>query len=370
MNTRKTRMGLLLFALSLSGGAQAGYTFTDLGTLGGTISQAFAINNSGQVVGGSWTQGDVSYHATIWNGTTATDLTPGVPGWSSEASDINIAGHVAGDAAISLGGSSWGWRAAVWNGADMTVLGTLGGTVHSGANAINSSGQVAGYSHIDPYHTRQHATVWNGTTPIDLGIDSTANDINDAGQVVGTRNTIGGMGAAGTHATVWNGTTATDLGTLGGSKSIARAINNSGLIVGYSWLADDITVRATLWDNGVAIDLGTLGGSDSSAGAINMAGAIVGASYTADGKNRATLWQGTVATDLNTFLDEDTASAGWVLTGATGINDNGWITGIVENSSTGEWHAYLLTPVPEPETYAMMLAGLALVGVAAKRRRE
>jgi len=33
--------------------------------------------------------------------------------------------------------------------------------------------------------------------------------------------------------------------------------------------------------------------------------------------------------------------------------------------------AYLssVSPIPEPETYALMLAGLALVGVAARRRR-
>ena len=30
---------------------------------------------------------------------------------------------------------------------------------------------------------------------------------------------------------------------------------------------------------------------------------------------------------------------------------------------------YELAPVPEPETYAMLLAGLGLVGLAARRRR-
>ncbi|MFZ5506990.1 MAG: PEP-CTERM sorting domain-containing protein [Pseudomonadota bacterium] len=29
----------------------------------------------------------------------------------------------------------------------------------------------------------------------------------------------------------------------------------------------------------------------------------------------------------------------------------------------------LANPVPEPETYALMLAGLGLIGLAAKRRR-
>jgi len=43
------------------------YTFTDLGTLGGNGSEAFAINNSGQVVGGS-------QHAFLYDGSTMRDL--------------------------------------------------------------------------------------------------------------------------------------------------------------------------------------------------------------------------------------------------------------------------------------------------------
>ena len=38
----------------------------DLGTLGGTYSTAVAVNNEGQVVGGSGTAGDAEFHATLW----------------------------------------------------------------------------------------------------------------------------------------------------------------------------------------------------------------------------------------------------------------------------------------------------------------
>ena len=129
---------------------------------------------------------------------------------------------------------------------------------------------------------------------------------------------------ANSHATLWNGTTPTDLGTLGGTNSVANAINENGQIVGNSLLTGNAAVHAALWN-------------------------------------------GTSLTDLNSFLDAST-SADWVLRSANGINDNGWIVGDAVNVNSGVTHAFLLTPVPEPETYAMLLAGLGLIGAMAKRR--
>jgi MYXO-CTERM domain-containing protein len=36
----------------------------------------------------------------------------------------------------------------------------------------------------------------------------------------------------------------------------------------------------------------------------------------------------------------------------------------------GVWHAFLLTPVPDAPTGALMLGGLALLGGAVRRRRK
>ena len=75
-------------------------------------------------------------------------------------------------------------------------------------------------------------------------------------------------------------------------------------------------------------------------------------------------------TDLNSFLDAGTVSAGWVLTEARGINDKGWIVGTAYNSKSGVNQAFLLTPIPEPETYAIFLAGLGLMATVMSRRRK
>jgi hypothetical protein len=45
--------------------------------------------------------------------------------------------------------------------------------------------------------------------------------------------------------------------------------------------------------------------------------------------------------------------------------DTGWI-----NSSPGSWTFTTAAPIPEPETYAMMMAGLGLLGFLARRRRQ
>ena len=46
----------------------------DLGTLGGTYSVGFAINDSGQVTGTADTADGAADHAFLWDGTTMQDL--------------------------------------------------------------------------------------------------------------------------------------------------------------------------------------------------------------------------------------------------------------------------------------------------------
>ena len=50
------------------------------------------------------------------------------------------------------------------------------------------------------------------------------------------------------------------------------------------------------------------------------------------------------------------------------INSTGLIVGDAHNAICGANHAFLLTPVPEPETYALFMAGLALMATVMSAR--
>ncbi|MGH8763317.1 MAG: PEP-CTERM sorting domain-containing protein [Nitrosospira sp.] len=355
----------VLFAASSQASVTA-YAFTDLGTLGGTTSAAYSINNLGQVVGESSLSSNVATHATLWNGTVATDL-GAFGGHGSLARGINNSGQIVGNANFDDGP-----HAIRWNGGATTDLGAAPGVLQpSLANAINDLGQVVGYSGLDLGYVASQATVWNGATATVFGIrgglDSGARGINNSGQIVGND---------GGTPILWDGGARIVLPTNDAiTYAFPSAINDSGKIVGDSNLVDKGGVYATLWDGDTVTNLDPLNTyTGSEANAINNSGEIVGVSYIVNelGSGHATFWNGaTAAVDLNSLLDTGTVNAGWVLISASDINDKGAIVGTASNSVLGiDSHAFLLTPVPEPDTYALLLAGLGLVGFIGRRKKR
>ncbi|MDP2834953.1 MAG: PEP-CTERM sorting domain-containing protein [Pseudomonadota bacterium] len=74
--------------------------------------------------------------------------------------------------------------------------------------------------------------------------------------------------------------------------------------------------------------------------------------------------------DLGSLI-EGGLDADWsYLAAAYRGNAQGQIIGIGRLAFGGGQGAYLLTPVPEPETYALMLVGLGLVGLQSRRKRK
>jgi probable HAF family extracellular repeat protein len=173
----------------------------DLGTLGGTNSNATAVNSLGWVAGSSQVTGNSAQRAFVWR--------------------------------LDTGA--------------MTDLGTLGGN-NSTARGVNTAGMVVGNS--DAVGGVQRPFLWTpGGGMIDIGglggssATGFAFGINDVGTIVGHSERIDGTFGA----YLLQGGTMTDLGTLGGENSTAFAINNAGVIVGQ---ADDVAgdKRATVWD--------------------------------------------------------------------------------------------------------------------------
>ena len=154
-----------------------------------------------------------------------------------------------------------------------------------------------------------------------------------------------------------------DLGSLDPTgfwnHSTASGISDAGQVVGLAYTAEGTAHAFITGPNGVGMtDLGTLGGDSSFASGINDAGQVVGRSHTtAGGFAHAFITgrNGDGIMDLNSLVD---MPDGVVLIAATGINDAGQVI--------AEGYASI---IPEPEVYALFLAGLALVGFIARRKK-
>ena len=135
-----------------------------------------------------------------------------------------------------------------------------------------------------------------------------------------------------THAFLWTAAGGMqDLGALPGfPHSSATAINNSGVVVGYTWNLTLTGWHAFQWTAaGGLVDLGTLpGGSSSFATAVNAIGTVVGWASTSAGDIHAVLWSASGAIqDLGT-LPFDVRSS------ASAIDDAGRVVGVSRSSAS------------------------------------
>jgi probable HAF family extracellular repeat protein len=338
------------------------YSIIDLGTLGGSESKAYGINNSGQVVGFAQTSAGL-YRAFLYTGGAMNDLGT-LGGTQSYAFGINNVGEVVGYGTTGVGYTN---HAFFYDGGSMNDLGTLGGQ-DSFANDINDAGQIVGRSGLSGGYG-QHAFFYSEGVMTDIGSfagDSWAHSINNDGQIVG-----GYLTVSGSRAFIYSDGVMTDLNDLLPADSDltfadARAINSTGQIVGYgSNVASTLPgTHALFYENGVGSDLGTLGGPrGGSARSLNNIGQIVGSSTTSGGPGQAFLYENGVMINLNDLLP---TGSGWMLTEAIDINDSGQIVGY--GTIGGVQHAFLMTPVPLPA--AVWLFGSGVLGLLAAARRR
>jgi probable HAF family extracellular repeat protein len=119
----------------------------DMGTLGGTFGESFAMNSRGQVAGFSDMAGDSSCHPFLWSKTGGMKDLGTLGGDSGQAYFVNDEGEVVGSANVpsALGCDDGAQNHAfLWKNGLMTDLGAPDGDACSGAVAISSKGQIVG----------------------------------------------------------------------------------------------------------------------------------------------------------------------------------------------------------------------------------
>jgi probable HAF family extracellular repeat protein len=160
---------------------------TDLGTLGGSSSGTNAINNSGQIVGWSYTAEAPWFHAVIWNAGSMTPV-PTLGGTYSNVYGQNELGHVVGWSNVAGDASSHGY---LYADGVLTEMGTLGGA-NSLASGISDSGEIVGRAQVAD--GTDHAAKWVGGVAQDLNNLIPAGSgwelqyaagVNDFGKIVG-----------------------------------------------------------------------------------------------------------------------------------------------------------------------------------------
>lgn len=318
------------------------YTIT---IVAGDGSRAWDINQSGQVVG------EFAGNARLYSDGSYTELGSGA------AYGINDLGQVAGQS---------GANGFLYSGGGMTWITGWGAVT---ARGINNEGTVVGMADYPDEENglERHAYSYRDGVMTDLGTlygpHSQANAINDLGHVVGGSD-IGGPPNWPLTPFLYRDGTMIDLGPFPGPWSQALALNDRGQVVGYagqeSFGAELYPRDAFLWDDGTLLNLGELSGAPNSyATGINNLSQVVGW-YAGELGSRAFLYENGALRDLNMLIDP---ASGWVLEEASAINDLQQIVGTA--CRNGACHAVrldLVSAIPEPASWAMLLAGGGLVG--------
>jgi probable HAF family extracellular repeat protein len=231
---------------------------TPLPTLGGSNGTALMVNRSGIVAGyAENTTLDpncpapqkLQFKPVIWQDGETQELPTSSGDPEGMAYAVNDSGQVVGASgtcapfSLFTGLYMQPLHALLWETGTVTDLGSLGGTGQGNgiiAHGINNRGQVVGYSDLRG-NANFHAFLWARSTGMqDLGnvtgdVNSLATAINDEGDVVG----VSLDANFNPRAFLWENGTMTDLNTLIPANSplflmLACAINSSGQIVGFA----------------------------------------------------------------------------------------------------------------------------------------
>jgi len=301
------RLALCSAILLSATAAQATYSVVPLQVPGATNTQPWAVNDFGQIVGGS------SLGGFVYSAGTFTFL-PSIDGVLPAAFGISNAGLVVGSYNAAVGSAVW--RGFLYDGSTYSTF-DVPGFASTQLRGISLDGRyLTGFDN----GTSNRGFVYARVTMSLTIISSTSTGIaliqgaNSAGLVTGS---FSGPSGGGVVYNLASGTT-TVYDTAGAVTSPRfRGINDAGLISGW----------------------GTAGGLT-----VGLVGSFVGG------------WQ-TI-----------TSPNGIDRTIVQGLNNLGVVVGSYSDDTGANFGGFVATPVPEPQTYAMLLAGIGALLVAVRRR--
>ncbi len=219
----------------------------------------------------------------------------------------------------------------------LTPLGSLPGYANSTATSVNSLGQVAGFAQNAPATPSRPFLYANETLQEvgSTGAEGQALGINSSEQIAGYY-----LEAGLSQPFLYVAPNVKHLGTLGGTEGAAFAVNEAGVVAGWSRLAGGArhAARFALDEEGnprAPLDLGTLGGAESFAYGINLFGQVVGEAQTAGGQFRAFFYNG-VMNELPTL-----GGSGGV---AWAVNSGQQVVGASQVAGNAVMHAFLWHP--------------------------
>jgi hypothetical protein len=319
-----------------------------------------ALNDAGQVAANKWIfdldvmPAPFSTGVLFENGSTLELTAPG--GGNFHAAGVTAHGAVIGNTGALMAGH----RPVVWqNGSAHFVdlpTGSVSGWVWSG----NSLGDMVGFATLES--GARVSVLWGRDGAATILAPSgdyagfTAYGISESGVVVGVAaslSTVGEEVVTDERIVLWREGSFEDLGSRVHDID-PRRINAVGQIIGSGAADDESDNSAGYWiDAEGTVHLLSMSGAESTAvEAINDAGWMVGSAWTED-ESFAVLWRDGEGVDLNDLIDP---SSGLTIIDARAINNARQIAALAVDAE-GATRVVLLTPVPEPHSWALLLGG-------------